>query len=328
MALPVTVLICWIVKLPYPQLDILYYACGGGMGHVNRCAAILRKLKDKRVLAVSSTPQIYPLFYDAVPYVNLAGQKPHDVRNNIRWLILNYNPKIIVMDTFPHGVTGEMENIINESFAKKILVTRYVKPEIAIQWQETVNKFDMVISIEKPVQYKYANVTEVPPVLIRDATEISSAEESRHLLNVYDNKPVIAAISSGDFAWEAKIFGLFLSIWQKSGTVFHPRLISPNIQEKSTQPLIEYITGIDMVIGAAGYNLFHEVKATKTPAIFMPQPKRFDDQYWRARKSPTPHNPEEFEEIIMNTCQQQRKHDAVKYINGATKAAELIKSFL
>ncbi|MEI6520320.1 MAG: hypothetical protein WCO98_09840, partial [bacterium] len=193
--------------------------------------------------------------------------------------------------------------------------------------QEIVNKFNLVISVEKPLQYKYANYEEIEPVLLRDANELLSAVEVRKILSVNNKIPVIAAVSTGDFAWEANFFNLFLDIWLKYKDIFQPILISPNIQEQATYPLIELLPGIDIVIGAAGYNLFYEVKATKRQGIFMPQPKRYDDQHWRARKSPTPQTTEELENMILSTCSQLHNHE-IKYINGAIKAAELIRKFI
>jgi UDP:flavonoid glycosyltransferase YjiC (YdhE family) len=51
----------------------------------------------------------------------------------------------------------------------------------------------------------------------------------------------------------------------------------------ATYPMSRYFAAIDASVAAAGYNAFHELIALGVPSLFVPMPRRTDDQPARAR---------------------------------------------
>lgn len=52
---------------------------------------------------------------------------------------------------------------------------------------------------------------------------------------------------------------------------------------RSTFPMSRYFRAFDLAVAAAGYNAFHELVAFGVPTLFVPMPRRTDDQAARAR---------------------------------------------
>jgi UDP:flavonoid glycosyltransferase YjiC (YdhE family) len=52
---------------------------------------------------------------------------------------------------------------------------------------------------------------------------------------------------------------------------------------RSTYPMSRYFAAFDLAVSAAGYNAYHELIRFGVPALFVPMPRRTDDQAARAR---------------------------------------------
>ena len=92
---------------------ILYYALGGGLGHITRAQALLYTLQIQKseavILSFPLSAGIAGSFYYTVV------SAPHGFRMNadtcsiwIRQMFLRYRPEISFVDTFPAGLMGEL----------------------------------------------------------------------------------------------------------------------------------------------------------------------------------------------------------------------------
>ena len=88
---------------------------------------------------------------------------------------------------------------------------------------------------------------------------------------------------------------------------------------------MEWLAGADLVIGACGYNLCHEAAALGVPALFVPQPRLYDDQFARAADRRVARSPEEMEEQIGDALAGLRApRPAPAFANGAEAVARLL----
>ncbi len=311
---------------------VLYYACGGGLGHVTRAAAILRQLRRLGVadlLVMTNAVQPLPLKQEKLPCLHL----PHPssaFSDTVQETLHSCQPRVLVIDAFPAGIAGELTEILPDLTCRKVLVYRHLREVYREELLTTTVGYDLLLCAEEPVVQAAVPQRLCEPVLIRDAEERLPREQARARMGVMDERPIVLGVSSGDAEWQADFFALLAKIWRRRSLDAHLRLASPQSGEhiQDHYPLLELFNGVDLLIGASGYNLFHEARACGVPAIFLPRHKRFDNQQWRARASLVADTPEALETLILNALARPSSRHSVTYTNGAFIAARSIADLL
>jgi len=312
-------------------VDILYYAPGGGLGHATRAAAILRhvrRLGGQSMLAFITTPHALPLEHEGIPYHCPADPAPESLRSEAEALIESCKPRVLVVDTFPFGITGELADILPALDCRKVLVARRLQARW-VGWGRLAWKhFDRVLLAEAWGEADNA-ARLCSPILLRDAEELWPCERAKAALGVGAEEPVVLGVSSDEPDWTHVFFNLLRKIWQRLRPSARLRLASPHLPAGDPlcmdhYPLLEIFNGVDLVIGPCGYNLFHEARACGVPAIFLPQPRRYDDQYARAHGQPSAATPEGLEARLREMMPSCARREAAVYVNGAEAAAREI----
>jgi hypothetical protein len=310
--------------------SILYYACGGGLGHVTRAAAILRQLRRlgiDNVLAVTNAMHPRPLTHERLSFIHLPARDPVALAIQARATVRENIPQVLVVDAFPGGVTGELTDMLPALPCRKVLVFRHLRAPYQQQVIDEAVHFDLLLCAEVPPVTTAVPQVLCEPVLIRDVDELLSREAARQRMGIEDDQPVVLGVSSGDPEWEGQFFPLLEKIWRRRMPHAHLRLASPRRGEGS-EPLLERFNGIDLVIGASGYNLFHEAQACGIPAIYLPQPRRFDDQHWRARNARIAETPQALEALVITHLAALPRRRSADYRNGAIIAARTIAALM
>jgi len=116
----------------------------------------------------------------------------------------------------------------------------------------------------------------INPIVIRNRDEILSrkdalaklglTEDGNHCLFAFNGKP-------GEFEETKKMY----SYLEDEG---HRMVYSTNYQG-GLFPAVDYFDAFEMVICGAGYSAFWEAVYFRKEAIFVPQPRRFENQAWR-----------------------------------------------
>jgi len=312
-------------------VDILYYAPGDGLGHATRAAAILRqarRLGARSLLACITTPHAQPLEHEGIPCYRPADLTPEALRAEAAALIGSCRPRMLVVDTFPFGITGELADLLPALSCAKVLVARRLQPRWAAWGPPAWASFDRVVRAE---EWEEAGGSErlCSPILLRDAAELWPRAQAKAALKVAADEPVVLGVSSDESGWTTDFFALLRKILRRLRPAACLRLASPHLPPDDPlrvahYPLVELFNGVDLVVGPCGYNLFHEARACGVPGIFLPQPRRYDDQYARARGYPTAGSPEELEARLREMLPMQVRREEVAYVNGARMAAEVI----
>lgn len=315
-------------------VDIVYYAPGGGFGHATRAAAVLRQVRrrrDVRVAAIVTTPHTAPLDLDAIPCHRLTDLSETALRADVPALLARLNPRVLVVDTFPFGIVEELSS--RPPGPRTVLVARRLQARCARWGAPAWTHFDRVLLAESCGAHGHA--LDCAPMLIRDAAELWPAARAKTALGVAADVPVVLGVSSDDAQWTAIFFTLLRKIWARLRPRAVLRLASPDLSPDDPLrvthlPLLELFNGVDAVVGPCGYHLFHETRACGVPAVFLPRPRRFDDQAWRAHAGhvPVADSPEALEERLRALLPAAPRAAAADYCNGAERAAaEILEWF-
>jgi hypothetical protein len=246
---------------------LIYYAPGGGLGHLTRGIAILRQWRKR-----TGRPALL-LSYS--PFAPLARKEGISVREipgpdagALKRILDRAGPRALVVDTFARGIMGEMADLVPSLDIPTILIQRYLNPAYLRQFNVTafVGRFyRLVVRLADalPPQTLSQQTVDVPPVTIRETRELPPVTQRAGWLFVdwgEGSEPFIQA------AQEAAV---------RQGKTL--RVARP----AESYPAVDQMVGHELVMGAGGYNLYHEAALTGTPTIFVPGRRMYDDQFAR-----------------------------------------------
>ena len=324
--------------------QVVYHAFGGGMGHATRAAAILRQLRRlgcESFLALTNARLPLPFEREGIPFLHFTDNAPDVLRVQVPQAIVELAPQVLVVDVFPHGIVGELTDVLASLSCRKVLVYRHLQEPFAAKAREAMSHFDCVLLAEEPPTPLPCPVVPCCPLLLRNAEELLPRAEAKTRLQVTEDETVVLCVSSESEEWTEDFFALLDKIWRRlkpQAQLRFAALPSPPAplphcgrgEFVSHYPLIELFNGVDVIIGASGYNLFYEAQACGVGAIFLPQSRRYDDQFWRAREANVARSPEELERQLkemLELCRMKQKREA-GFQNGAASAAQAIISWV
>ncbi len=251
---------------------------------MTRAVAILRRWN-----AVTRRPSLLVTYS---PYACLARREGVAVeeiempeRRFLEAVLRRVRPAGLVVDTFPRGIVGELAEMAQWLECPAVLVERYLNPSYLERFRvaEFVEQhYRLVVRLGDalPPQALTRCSVDVPPVTVRAAWELPPAAARSGWLFVdwgEGSGPYVAAASE-----TARRRG-------KSFEVLRPA---------ACYPVVERLGAAELAIGAGGYNFFHEAALTRTPAVFLPQRRLYDDQFGRTAAAAQARTPEELRALL------------------------------
>jgi hypothetical protein len=279
----------------------LYHAFGGGLGHAVRTLALARQLarlvggRHRLLVNTPFAPDIVAATAREpgldVRQLDPSAGPPAAVRF-VRAAVVDFDPDLFVVDTFPAGLVGELADLFESwSGCPRVLISRGLPHDYIERHHLTAfvaRHFDLVLAPGEPSPFAGRLAVEVcPPFRVRDVQELPRPIEALRLLCA--DRPVVLLAGSGTNAecatWCDETSQLMAS-WPSDAPPLRlalPHAIVPSSEALSSLvvrhfPLIERLPGVCLLIASAGYNLVHEARALGVSALFRPQPRRFDDQ--------------------------------------------------
>lgn len=278
----------------------LYYANGGGLGHLTRANAFLRQLKienetailtaskfadDKRIVGDIKIIKIEESFSDA----------KEKYKNFLQKVFADLSPEKIYLDSFPAGIIGEFEDF-NFGNTKAFYIARLLK------WK----KYARILK-GKPIHFKKTYILEKlgkeHQTFINNHSEQTIDFDLHYPLSEKSNDEIIQKIieehtpfwlivHSGNFEEINELMGFAEEMHRIESAKADLILISPDqVQNESCfdiYPASKLFPFAGRIITACGFNSIQQAKNFRHKHFFLPFERRYDDQFQRAKilKSP------------------------------------------
>jgi hypothetical protein len=278
--------------------NVLIYAPGGGLGHFTRALSLSITLRLSNVtLLVSSIPEPVDFHYNTD--IHQIPQSVQSDKSEFRdWFtnaILTCKPDVFIIDTFPAGIIGEL-NEVDLSTLYTVLLGRNLKIDAYRRTADQIrNRINQICLVERVfdhyLQYLKNLCSDISDLNINDPFErcekdpvfVSSIKQcsgAKWLLvhsgtqdeceKLYEYAQKIARLHS--------VNPFFFLCGDFNRSLENPMQIVFNMY-----PVCQYYSLFDRVITGAGYNSVRQVKKYAHAYNFYPFERLYDDQYARIR---------------------------------------------
>jgi len=272
---------------------ILYYALGGGLGHITRAIAVLHTLRVReKVIIVSS---VNDAALELLPSNIRLVKPPATTQGNtrklaayIQQLIDEHRPSELIVDSFPLGIQGELKNIvytgIRTYLARLLVWDRYSK--VTGNQFYIFNQTFILEPLHEDHRYIVDRISETLSPL-----ELTDPPQNKPLPPLEDLQEHWLVLHAGpdeevdDLITYAK---QIRKIEQKQNPL---SLVTPSVINKWAHQSVKHMSyypahvlmpHVDKIITACGFNTMRQANVYKDKHHFFPFARRFDDQYFRA----------------------------------------------
>ena len=130
-------------------MTLLYYAPGGGLGHLSRAVKVMQYINGKGIIVTSPLP-ITPELPQGITHLAINSQC-QDVGSLAEWLqkqLRHFNVTRLIVDSFPAGIFGELGVITLPE--QRILVSRLLNWQVYQQGVSAIPSFRQTWYCEWP----------------------------------------------------------------------------------------------------------------------------------------------------------------------------------
>ena len=275
----------------------------------------------------------------------LAIPSRHDRESQIALIHANLrqcrSQDALIVDTFPRGLAGELINELPTFDCLKVLIHRDLNPNYVEQKQleQAVDLYDLVIVPGEDAPLQQLGGVRTPTWTICNADEMLSRSEARRVFGIPDNdsRPLVTLIGSGTEDESIQAARLTNQLRHILGDAGHVRLAALNAASLKEAgdlgipvwPLLVTHAGIDLLIGAGGYNTVHGTRATKTTLLAIPQSRLYDRQQHRLLPEEICHSNDELISRAVNhiaNLPRDARKLPIAFENGAIQAFRSIEA--
>ncbi len=270
---------------------VVYYALGGGLGHLTRARGVLAKLglgpglAGDAVLLTASRYAWDPRVTGGLPVVEVPSGLGHDRAGFRRWLagtLSELAPDEVIVDTFPGGILGELCGL--ELPPARLVARRLRWPAYRRRLPGPLPAYEVGYVIE-PLSTPHADALgaiagrlERLPLAFTPSTGAALHPE-----------PHVAVIHAGPGEELGELIELAHEL--RSGPSARVVIVSPRRPERlrgdavwsDAYPVAPHLHHAQLVVTAAGWGAMHDTEHVRDRHRFMPFPRPLDDQFWRAR---------------------------------------------
>ena len=265
----------------------LFYAMGGGWGHLKRVATFARNMAYSDFKIITSNPLAIELFEpDQIIQIPLEFQQSSSLlASRLDELIVEFKPSQFIVDVFPAGILGELSLVKKLSSTEVCLLCRRMKWEAYADKADENLQFEIAYIFEplEDLHDDFVNRTCITTVEYELQYETPKelgykfdhrGEELWLVVHGFDCEEVETLCK---YALErAASHGKEVRVLLSSDC--DPKLLGV---EKISGAPIDFMPHVDKIVSACGFNTMYETKAFRQKQIFMPFPRKYDDQFWR-----------------------------------------------
>lgn len=269
-------------------MKIVFLTSGKGSGHVVLATSLFNALKrlnvDFEFILIGNYEYEHlcsSLFmncqFEMQPNLYVTDPKS----SQLYMILKELNPDFLVTD----GLWFPLQNMLDFFRFKKIIFFRQsvdswfkLESEKYGSIKFYPEQFDYCFSIEPG--FLKPGLKMLNPFIIRNRDEIYSVTEAKSKLNLKCHKKVCIVAHNG-FEGEFELIKQGIKNFDDDYQI----ITTSNRDGEGLYPLVDYFKGIDLIVGAAGYNIFYEVLYFQKEFRFFPQKRIFEDQSWRIKNN-------------------------------------------
>ena len=234
---------------------ILYYAVGGGLGHLTRGLRVIEKLGLRDVVIASASPYAERV---CKSFVRVPRELDGDVAAHRAWL-RGLNAERIIADTFPGGIQGELCGLdVPIDYVARLL--RWNAYRAAVPF--ALPRIEKTYVVE---ELAHAPFGEAVPLDLSVA-EVEPVEE--------DDSWLVVHSGPDDEVRELVAFARELG---------KPKRLDV-VSGGDVWPASSLFPAAAKIITAAGFNVMLETEQWRAKHVIVPFTRRFDDQFVRAAR--------------------------------------------
>jgi UDP:flavonoid glycosyltransferase YjiC (YdhE family) len=281
---------------------------GSGMGHMNRCLAYARRLREKADIAFFSLASAIEIIEEMGFHADYFVSNFWSSSNINEWnrelsvrlglMLEEFRPGAVVFDgIWPYqgfmaacGAYGGLGMV----WSKRGLLKEGSR---AVPVDESL--FDLVIQpgelgavFGKSVLAGGGKKITVPPVALLDDDELMDRKSAREALGLEPHgRHALFSLGPGNLkdvsgmGWPLirrfEAMG-FRVVWAKAPISVRDAELPEGVRAISVYPLARYLRAFDVFVGAAGYNTCIEMVQAQVPGLLIPNTLLADDQMRRA----------------------------------------------
>lgn len=274
---------------------LLYYAMGGGLGHLTRARAFLHTLglEERAALLTSSRFADDPRVTGGLRVVRVPDALDGD-RDGLRRLlertIGELGVRRLVVDALPAGILGELALFRPPAGLELWHVARLLRWERYVaDASSRLPRFERVYVVEElHPAHRHALESASEELVPIDLVDPPSAAPERL---ARPEPPYVLVVHSGPDEETADLIACARELACSSGAP-PPRLVlasparpaglPPDVTWLDSFPATGLFVGATRIVAAAGFNTVRQTAPFRTKRFLVPYPRRFDDQFTRA----------------------------------------------
>lgn len=330
-------------------MKLLVYALGGGLGHLTRSIAFaqIAVRRGHAVQILSNSPYgsaLLDIASEHLPEQLAVTLLPHDgeaaeVRHAVQDLVICSQHDVLVVDTFPRGIGGELPTIFQRCCRPRYLVhrtlpARYVAERDLFSWAS--RHYQRMFMPGESANFEDAsNAHATAPWFLCASKDLLGREEARRRLGSPSecDLPCVLVLGCGRFEEEEQFERCSVKLAELLQGRAYVRFAS--LREQTNRPAsvrywptLKLLRGVDLLVGAGGYNTVQEARATSTPLLALPQKRLYDDQYHRLQEHERVDSFQGLLQRVVRFIDESREVSVqrpIHYDNGASEAMAWIE---
>lgn len=254
---------------------ILYYALGGGLGHLTRARKVLEALGEEATLLTASRFAGDPRVTGELPVLRVPRHLGHDRGRFRDWLdvaLEALGPEELIVDSFPGGILGELCGMTlppARHVARRLRWTAYAErldgplPHYEVIYALEPLAADHSRALRGPVEPLTLPVAPAGTPLVDGphwlVIHSGPQDELDQLLAVAADAPRIVVVSP-----------------------HAPEHLPERVEWRDVYPVAPHLDHAERIVTAAGFNLMQETAHLRDRHTVVPFARALDDQIARA----------------------------------------------
>jgi predicted glycosyltransferase len=264
----------------------LFYVYGSGLGHLKRVSDFIHFLKIPVVNCLVISQSDFGFFWRKdwvfIQFPKEKFENKNDFNKLFDFLIKKYNISEVFIDVFPEGFYGELSSCLETFKGKKSLIARILSEEYFVKYKSR-SFFDKVFFTEKGIIKENYNFKESVQIDL-EFRFVTNAQQS------IISKPFSIIIHSQPKEEVLFLYRLSKMYNMNQNTIIYTCsdlsniFLSKNVKIRNFMtPSKEILTESTQIYTSAGFNSIRMLKDYYSKTLFVPFPRKYDDQVRRKK---------------------------------------------